>query len=65
MIFARDENPRPEPPPAENVMPGEEPRTARPPSTGRIPLRYNLETELTAEVKAGGPNTFTFALDKK
>jgi hypothetical protein len=29
---------------------------------GLIPMRYNLKTELTAEVAAGGPNSFTFDL---
>ena len=31
---------------------------------GLIPMRYNLRTELKAEVKAGGANTFTFDLKK-
>jgi hypothetical protein len=31
---------------------------------GLIPVRYNLQTELTADVKVGGPNTFTFDLKK-
>jgi hypothetical protein len=29
-----------------------------------IPARYNARSELTAEVKAGGPNSFTFDLKK-
>jgi hypothetical protein len=29
-----------------------------------IPPRYNTRTELTAEVKSGGPNEFTFDLKK-
>ncbi len=29
---------------------------------GPIPPRYNLQTELTAEVKAGSPNSFSFDL---
>jgi hypothetical protein len=33
-------------------------------TAGLIPLRYNFQTELTAEVKAGGPNDFTFDLKK-
>jgi hypothetical protein len=33
-------------------------------TAGLIPLRYNLQTELTAEVTAGGPNTYTFDLKK-
>jgi hypothetical protein len=36
-------------------------RSAR---TAAIPARYNALTELTAEVKAGGPNAFTFDLKK-
>ena len=31
---------------------------------GLIPTRYNLQSELKAEVKAGGPNTFAFDLKK-
>ena len=31
---------------------------------GVIPPRYNSATELTADVKAGGPNSFTFELKK-
>jgi hypothetical protein len=31
---------------------------------GLIPLRYNFQTELTADVKAGGPNDFTYDLRK-
>jgi hypothetical protein len=30
--------------------------------TGSIPLRFNLKTELTAEVTSGGTNTYTFYL---
>jgi len=30
-----------------------------------IPERYNAKTELTADVKSGGPNTFTFELTSK
>ena len=30
-----------------------------------IPEKYNVKTELTAEVKAGGENTFTFDLSTK
>ena len=29
-----------------------------------IPPRYNSQTELTAEVKAGGPNVYAFDLKK-
>jgi hypothetical protein len=36
-------------------------RSAR---TDAIPARYNARSELTAEVKAGGPNSFTFDLKK-
>lgn len=31
---------------------------------GVIPTRYNIETELKAEVKSGGPNTYVFNLSK-
>jgi hypothetical protein len=31
---------------------------------GTIPPRYNVQTGLTAEVKAGGPNHYTFDLKK-
>jgi hypothetical protein len=31
---------------------------------GAIPLRYNIQTELVAEVKSGGPNTYKFDLKK-
>ncbi|AGA24801.1 hypothetical protein [Singulisphaera acidiphila] len=31
---------------------------------GVIPTRYNIETELKAEVKSGGPNTYAFHLKK-
>jgi hypothetical protein len=31
---------------------------------GAIPPRYNSATELTADVKAGGPNRFSFELKK-
>jgi hypothetical protein len=38
-------------------------KTARArPTTGLIPIRYNLKSELKAEVKAGGPNIYTFDL---
>jgi hypothetical protein len=61
MIFARDENAAP--PPPEGDMPGV--IQARKSTAGLIPVRYNLETELTAEVKADGPNTYEFVLKKK
>ncbi|SIO40848.1 hypothetical protein SAMN05444166_4461 [Singulisphaera sp. GP187] len=31
---------------------------------GVIPTRYNIESELTAEVKPGGPNSYAFNLKK-
>jgi len=61
MIFARDENP--EPVTSEGEMPGEV-RGKRSKTSGLIPLRYNLQTELSAEVKPDGPNTYAFALEK-
>ena len=32
------------------------------PAKERVPAKYNVQSELTAEVKSGGPNTFTFDL---
>ena len=47
-----------------NEMPGA--IQAKPaPRTGEIPIRYNFQSELKAEVKAGGPNAYTFDLKKK
>jgi len=63
MIFAKGENPQ-EPPPAENEMPGDRPPAKRSTGTGLIPLRYNMETKLSAVVKAGEPNIFDFTLEK-
>jgi hypothetical protein len=61
MIFAGD---RPRPATKDGVMPGDEPRAEGKPalSVGLIPMRFNLKTELTAEVKPGGPNAYTFDL---
>jgi hypothetical protein len=56
--------------PGATTAPGEgplrEPKAAGKPAAGvgQIPLRFNLKTELTAEVKPGGPNTYTFDLKK-
>jgi hypothetical protein len=33
-------------------------------SVGLIPPRFNLQTELKAEVKAGGPNIYIYELKK-
>jgi hypothetical protein len=44
--------------PAKPSMPGDPPPPAREP----IPAKYNSSTELTAEVKQEGPNTFDFDL---
>jgi hypothetical protein len=41
---------------------GTKPAEQPPMGVGLIPLRYNLKTELTAEVTAGGPNHYTFDL---
>jgi len=38
---------------------------ARKSTVGMIPVRYNLQTELTAQVKTDGPNTYEFVLKKK
>ena len=52
-------------PPGEDVMPGELKILPKKMMKKRlIPPRYNSQTELTAEVKAGGPNTYTFDLKK-
>jgi hypothetical protein len=48
-----------EPPP-----PGEPPGPARVTAKDVIPEQYNLKSTLTAEVKAGGTNTFEFPLKK-
>src|SRR5262249_4550121 len=61
MIFAGG---RPRAATKEGVMPGDEPVVKGKPSlgVGSIPIRFNLKTELTAEVKPGGPNNYTFDL---
>lgn len=61
MIFARDENP--EPVTAGGEMPGEV-QGKKSKTSGLIPLRYNLQTKLGAEVKPDGPNTYAFVLEK-
>jgi len=63
MIFAAG---RPRAATKEGVIPGDEPKAEVKPSlgVGMIPMRFNLKTELTAEVKSGGPNTYTFDLKK-
>ncbi len=43
------------------VLPGDAP----PPSKEPIPARYNVKTELKAEVTKGGPNAFDFKLESK
>jgi hypothetical protein len=48
--------------PAPGEMPG--PLKKRKTSGELIPPRYNTRTELTAEVKPGGPNSYTFDLKK-
>jgi hypothetical protein len=40
--------------------PGRPTRTDRPKET--IPMKYNAQSTLTAEVKKGGPNSFDFEL---
>jgi hypothetical protein len=60
--------PDPEQPasPGEVAMPGEL-KIAPPKKMMKkrlIPPKYNSQTELTAEVKAGGPNTYKFDLEK-
>jgi hypothetical protein len=50
------------PAPAPGEMPG--PPMPRKKAAVPIPPRYNAKTELTAEVKAGGPNVYTFNLTR-
>jgi hypothetical protein len=49
---------------AQGDLPGA-PNVSKKKPAALIPPRYNSKTELTAEVKAGGPNDFTFDLKKK
>jgi hypothetical protein len=60
-IYNDDELP---PAPAAGEMPGP-PAAPKKKAAVPIPSRYNAKTELTAEVKAGGPNVFTFNLKKQ
>jgi hypothetical protein len=68
MIFATGDTPAAaDPGPGEPAGPGIKSaipqKTARArPTTGLIPLRYNLKSELKAEVEAGGRNIYTFDL---
>ncbi len=56
MIYAQGEaSPLPE-----DYMPG----APKPLPKDLIPRKYNSKTTLTAEVKAGGPNTFKFPLTR-
>ena len=41
------------------------PGEAPPPKKDPIPAKYNTQSDLTAEVKAGGPNTYDFPLVTK
>jgi hypothetical protein len=59
---ARPDPSEPTGPGLKSAMPQK--RTQAEPTAGLIPLRYNLKSELTAEVKAGGPNRYTFDLQK-
>ena len=45
--------------------PGEPKPFDSPSPKNLIPLRYNTDTELAAEVKAGSPNTYKFELSSK
>ena len=40
-------------------------QASAPPPKERIPERYNAKSELTAEIKAGGPNSYNFDLKSK
>ena len=62
VIFAAQENPNSAS--ANEVMPGSEPRAPRSKEPVIIPSRYNVESELKAQVKSGGPNAFAFNLQK-
>jgi len=64
MIFAAGAARAPAQP---DVVPGQETKSAASSrlGVGLIPIRYNLKTELTAEVKSGGPNTYTFDLKSR
>jgi len=59
-IFTQEES---RPALAEGEMPGAIQVPKKRP-VGLIPPRYNVQTELTAEVKPGGTNTYTFDLKK-
>lgn len=64
MIFSQGKIPKEPIELNNNEMPGA--IQAKPaPRTGEIPIRYNFQTELTAVVKPGGPNSYDFDLKKK
>jgi hypothetical protein len=50
---------------AAEVRPGEMPGDPPKPRPDPIPAKYNTKSTLTAEVKAGGPNSFEFPLQTK
>jgi hypothetical protein len=66
MIFAADQTQAASPvePPGAGATPAEKKKARAERSAVLIPVRYNMQSELTAEVKAGGPNTYTFDLKK-
>jgi hypothetical protein len=68
MIFAADEtqaaSPVEPPGPGAGATPAAKKQARAKRAATLIPVRYNLQSELTAEVKAGGPNHYTFDLKK-
>jgi hypothetical protein len=62
MIFAGGEPPAAAAAPGQASKSGTRSANQPPMGLGLIPLRYNLKTELTAEVTSGGPNQYTFDL---
>jgi hypothetical protein len=68
MIFASDPtqaaSPVEPPGPGAGATTAEKKQARAKRSAELLPLRYNLKSELIAEVKAGGPNVYTFDLKK-
>src|SRR5262249_35549567 len=66
MIFAADQTQSASPvePPGAGATPAEKKQAPAKRPAALIPPRYNIQSALTAEVKAGGPNLYTFDLKK-
>jgi hypothetical protein len=68
MIFASDQtqatSPVEPPGPGASATKEEKKQARARRSAELLPLRYNLKSELIAEVKAGGPNVYTFDLKR-